>query len=103
MPTASTCAWGGRGGGPGARAGPGRLAELLDSTRQTDKLRATVATLVLGPLVLRDLRLRKDGSHLAGEAGVTQEDLAAAMPPGVGLRPVASQDGSLVLEAQAGP
>lgn len=84
-------------------AGSGRLAELLDSARRTDELRATVATLRMGPLVLRDLRLRKDGPRLQGEAAVTQEDLAAALPPAVGLRPVAAGDGRLVLEASVGP
>ena len=86
-----------------ATAGTGRLAELLASTRRTDELRATVRTLTLGPLVLRDLRMRKDGPRLRGEAAVTEDDLAAALPPAVGLRPVAAGDGQLVLEAVAGP
>jgi hypothetical protein len=86
-----------------AAAGTGRLAELLAKTKRTNELRATVRTLDLGPLVLRDLRLRKQGSRLSGDAAVTNEDLAAALPPSVGLRPVASGDGQLVMEAQAGP
>jgi hypothetical protein len=86
-----------------AKAGSNRLAELLASTHRTDELRATVRSLDLGPVVLRDLRLRKDGPKLDGEAGVTERDLAAALPPSVGLRPVEASDGQLVLEADAGP
>jgi hypothetical protein len=87
-----------------ARAGgTDDLADLVDSTRRTDELRATAATLQLGPLRLRDLELRKDGPRLAGEAAVSQDDLAAALPVAVGLRPVEVGGGQLVLEAQAGP
>ena len=84
-----------------ATAGTQRLAELIDSTRRTDVLRATIATLRLGPLLLRDLRLNKDGARLEGEAAVTEQDLAAALPVAVGLRPVEASDGQLVLEASA--
>ena len=34
---------------------------------------------------------------------MTQGDLAAALPPAVGLQPVAAGDGQLVLEVAAGP
>jgi hypothetical protein len=86
-----------------ATAGTGKLAELLASTERTDELRATARTVRLGPLVMRDMRLRKDGSRLSGEAAITEADLAAALPPAVGLTPLAAGDGQLVLEAVAGP
>jgi hypothetical protein len=86
-----------------ATAAPGRLAELIDSTRRTRELDARADVLRIGPLVLRDLRLRKDGERLDGEAAVRQADLSAALPVEVGLRPVQSADGALVLEATAGP
>ena len=86
-----------------ATAGTGKLAELLASTKRTDELRATVRTLHLGPLVMRDLWLRKEGAQLRGEAALTQGDLAAALPPAIGLQPVAAGDGQLVLEVAAGP
>jgi hypothetical protein len=86
-----------------ARTGTGKLAELLASTERTDELRATARTVRLGPLVMRDMRLRKDGPRLSGEAAITEADLAAALPPAVGLTPVAAGDGQLVLEAVAGP
>jgi hypothetical protein len=84
-------------------AGTGKLADLLASTHRTGVLRATATSMNLGPLVLRDLRLRKDGARLSGEAAVTRADLADALPAPVGLRPVAAGGGELVLEADAGP
>jgi hypothetical protein len=88
----------------GARlAASGDLADQLDRTRATDELDASVDELRLGPLVLRDLRLRKRGERLRGEASVTRADLAAASPVAVDLEPVESRDGVLVLQARAGP
>lgn len=85
------------------QAGPGELADLLASTERAGELDATATLLRMGRLTLRDLHLAKDGDALAGEASVTTEDVAAALPPEVGLRPVASDGGALVLEATAGP
>jgi hypothetical protein len=85
-----------------ARAGTGRLAKLLRDTRAARELDARVARLQVGPLLLRDIVLRKDGPRLAGEGSVATADLAAALPTGMGVRPLASEDGQLVLEATAG-
>jgi hypothetical protein len=85
-----------------ARAGTGRLAKLLRDTRATHELDARVARLQVGPLLLRDIVLRKDGDRLSGEGSVATDDLAAALPSGLGVRPLATDDGQLVLEATAG-
>lgn len=85
-----------------ATAQLGRFAELLASADATGELDATATSMKVGPLLVRDLRLRKDGDRIDGESVVTSADLAAALPANVGLRPVASEDGSLVLEASAG-
>jgi hypothetical protein len=86
-----------------ARAETGRVAELLDEARGVGRLDATIASLRLGPLVVRDIALRKREDSLTGEAHVTSADLSAALPPSVQLRPVETEDGTLVLEASAGP
>jgi hypothetical protein len=85
-----------------ARAGTGRLAKLLRDTRATRELDARVERLQVGPLLLRDIVLRKQGDRLDGEGSVATADLAAALPSGLGVRPLATQDGELVLEATAG-
>ncbi len=86
-----------------ATLGVGDLGDRLDRTRDVDTVDAVVDRLDLGPLVLRHLALHKRGEHLDGEASLTRADLQSALPVGLGLRPVASGDGSLVMEADVGP
>lgn len=85
-----------------ARAGTGKLAKLLAGTRATRELDARIARLQVGPLLLRDIVLRKHEDRLEGEGSVATADLAAALPSGLGVRPLATEDGQLVLEATAG-
>lgn len=84
------------------RAGQGELADLLARTTGTDELRARASSLRVGPFVARDARLDKEGERLRGRVSVTVAELTAALPVEVGLRPVESGDGSLLLEATAG-
>lgn len=84
-------------------AGAGDVAAELRRANGVGHLEVRVDRMALGPLRLRDLRLTKRGDRLHGEAAVTREDLARAMPAQVGLEPVAAGDGTLVLKATAGP
>lgn len=86
-----------------AQLGAGDLAEQLHDARNVDRLDATVVEMQLGPLRLRDLQLHKRGGALTGEAGVTREDLAAALPAGLDVEPVATGGGELTLQASVGP
>jgi len=85
-----------------ARAGTGRLADLLDEARGAQRLDAHAARARLGPLLARDLRVFKQGDDVRAQAAVSDADLAAALPPGTGLRPIEAGGGELVLEASAG-
>jgi hypothetical protein len=86
------------------RAGStGRLAQLLRRTRATDELDARVDLVLLGPLRLHAVALRKDAERLRGEATVSEEELAAALPSQLRLRPVEDPGGELVLEGAVGP
>jgi hypothetical protein len=85
-----------------ARAGTGRLADLLDEARGAQRLDAQAERVRLGPLTARDLRVSKEGDDVRAQAAVSDADLAAALPPGTGLRPIQAGDGELVLEASAG-
>lgn len=80
-----------------ARAGTGRLADLLGRTAGAGRLDASARELDVLTLRLRDARLRKRGGRLEGEATVTDADLRAALPPGFDVRPIASGGGQLVL------
>ncbi|MEA2134768.1 MAG: hypothetical protein QOC68_2677 [Solirubrobacteraceae bacterium] len=85
-----------------ARAGTGRVAQLLRQTRGAREVDAHVDLVRVGPLQLRGVVLRKDHDHLSGEASVSNADLAAALPRQLALRPVDDPAGELVLEASAG-
>ena len=85
-----------------ARAGTGRLAQLLRRTSGARELDARVDLVRVGPLQLRGVALRKNHDRLSGEATVSDADLAAALPRQLALRPVEDPAGELVLEAAAG-
>jgi hypothetical protein len=84
------------------KAGQGELADLLARTADTAELRAVAETLRVGPFVAHAARLDKDGDRLRGRVSVTVAELTAALPLEVGLEPVETEDGSLLLEATAG-
>jgi hypothetical protein len=86
-----------------ARIGAGDLGDRLAGTRRTHSLDARVTTASLGPLKLRDVRLEKDGDELSGSASLDDSDLQSALPVDLGLHPVSSSDGALVMEADVGP
>jgi hypothetical protein len=81
--------------------GRGSLAESLADARGVRRLDVRARLARFGPVALRELRLSKDGADVVAEATVAEADLVAAMPAGFGLRPVATADGTLVLEAGA--
>jgi hypothetical protein len=86
-----------------AKLGVGDLADELERTHGVARLDATIAQMDLGPLRLRDIALHKRGASLEGQAAVTRQDLAAALPVDVGLKPVAADADGLVLEGSLGP
>ncbi|MEA2320043.1 MAG: hypothetical protein QOD44_4232 [Solirubrobacteraceae bacterium] len=85
-----------------ARAGTGKLAQLLRRTSGAREVDARVDLVRVGPLQLRGVALRKDHNHLSGQASLSDADLAAALPRQLALRPVEDPAGELVLEASAG-
>lgn len=86
-----------------ASVGAGDLGDQLDSTRRTGTLDFAVDALSVGPLRVRDVTLVKDGDELVGTASLTPDDLRAALPVDLDLRPVESDDDELVLQAGVGP
>jgi hypothetical protein len=85
-----------------ARAGAGKLPQLLRRTSGARELDARVDRVRVGPLQLRGVALHKDHNRLRGQATVSDADLAAALPRRLALRPVEDPAGELVLEASAG-
>jgi hypothetical protein len=79
----------------------GRTGALLARTRAAQDVDASVGTLVDGPIVLEDARLRKRGASLLVSATLTRSALAGALPPGVSVTPVAGGGTGLRLRAVA--
>ncbi len=86
-----------------ASVGVGDIGDQLASSAGVDRLDVVIESLAVGPLQVRDVSLEKRGDALVGTASLTNDDLAAALPVDLGLRPVESDDGGLVMEAQVGP
>jgi hypothetical protein len=82
-------------------SGTSRTGDLLARANHARDLDVTIGMLTEGPLVLRNVSMRKRGADLTGEASVTEADLRASLPPGFDVQPVASGGGQLLLRAQA--
>jgi hypothetical protein len=84
------------------RADNRKAGDLLGSSAGAHDLDVSIGTLTDGPLVLRNVVVRKRGAAVSGSAAVTQSALRAALPPGFDVQPVASGGGQLLLRARAG-
>lgn len=83
---------------PGAHAS---LADFLSRTRATGKLDVSVATLQAQLVTLHDVRLHKEGDVLVGQARLSQQELSAALPAFVDLRPVSASQNGIVVRVAA--
>jgi hypothetical protein len=81
--------------------GHGSLGDFLSRTRSTGNLDVRVGTLHSQRLTLHDVRLRKEGDELVGQARLTQPDLSSALPSFVGLRPVSASANGIVVQVAA--
>jgi FHA domain len=79
----------------------GSLADFLSRTRDTGELDVSVGTLHSHLLTLHEVRLHKQGDLLLGQAVLSQQDLAAALPGFIHLRPVSASDTGIVVRAGA--
>jgi hypothetical protein len=81
--------------------GHGSLADFLSNTRDTAKLDVSVGVLRSQLLTLQDVRLHKEGDMLVGSARLSQQDLSAALPSFIGLRPVSASAEGIVVQVSA--
>lgn len=79
-----------------------RSGDLLARAHETARLDVLIDTASIGPLALHDVRLSARGDRLHGEASVSQAALQSALPPGLGVQPIASGDGRLLLRGSIG-
>jgi hypothetical protein len=81
------------------RMGLSQAVDLLWSARRVDRLNVTAEHLQLGPLGMRGASIEKHGDSVRVYGDVAQSDLRAALPGGVEVRPIASRDGEVEVQA----
>ncbi len=72
---------------------PAQAAALLWEAHGAQTMQVSAAGLQLGPLRLSEASLHKRGNALSGEAFASDADVAAALPPGIGVQLLASEGG----------
>jgi hypothetical protein len=81
---------------------PAQAAELLWEARGTASMDLSAESLRVGTLRLTDASLRKRGSTLTTQALVSEADVKAALPAGLGVRLLRSEDGKVEIQATGG-
>jgi hypothetical protein len=83
------------------RSSAAMLSSTLSQVADTGSMDASATRMTAGLLTLRDARLHKFGSELAGSATITEGDLRTSIPVLDGVEPVASSNGELTLRGTA--
>jgi hypothetical protein len=84
------------------RVSPAQTAELLREASGTDRLELNVDSAHEGPLALHDVRFRKRGTSMSATAHLGAADVAAALPPGIGVQLLGSGGGKVEVRASGG-
>lgn len=79
-------------------AGGSGVSQLLARASAASEVTATIGTMQTGPLVLRDVNFSKDGSAFTAAARLTDQALAAALPPGISVAVSSAGQNGLDLE-----
>lgn len=81
---------------------PEQAVALLKEGQGTDRVQASVESVELDGLRLTDARLEKHGSELRAEAVVSEEDVKRALPEGLEVALVQSENGTVEVRASGG-
>jgi hypothetical protein len=84
------------------RVSPAQTAELLQEASGVDRMDVSAASVQEGPLRLRDVRFRKRGKRMSATAHLGTADVAAALPPGIGVQLLGSGGGKVEVRASGG-
>jgi hypothetical protein len=72
-----------------------QTGHVLGEARGAHDIDMSAASVRVGPLVLSDVSLQKRGAELAANAFVTDAAVSAALPPGVRVRLLRSEEGGV--------
>ena len=81
---------------------PAQAARLLWEGHRVSKLDFTAQSVRLGPLRVTDASLRKRGSALSAQAQASEDDVRAALPPGIAVQLLGSGGGRVKVRATGG-
>jgi hypothetical protein len=81
---------------------PAQAAKLVWEARGVSRMDFTAPSVVVGPLRLSEVRLRKHGSSLAAEAAIGEADVKATLPAGFRVALVKSEGGEVRVRASGG-
>jgi hypothetical protein len=81
---------------------PEQAVALLREAKGTDRVRASVESVVVGGLRLTDAKLEKHGKELRAEGVVSEADVKRALPAGFEVALVKSEGGAVEVRASGG-
>ena len=81
---------------------PAQAAKLVWEGRGVENMQLLASSVRVGPVRLTDARLQKRGSSLAAEASIGEADVRAALPPGLAVRLLRSEAGTVQVSAGGG-
>jgi hypothetical protein len=81
---------------------PSEASKLLWEARGVESLQFAALSVQLGPLGLGEARVHKQGSSLAGEALIGEANVRAALPKGLAVKLVKSEDGVVQVTTSGG-
>ena len=84
------------------RFSPEQAVGLLEEAKGTDRVKASVESVEVDGLRLTDARLEKHGNELRAEAVVSEEDVRRALPEGLEVALVKSENGTVEVSASGG-
>jgi hypothetical protein len=84
------------------RVSPAQTAKLLGEASGVDRMDLSAADVQEGPLRLRGVSLHKRGSLMSASAHLGTADVAAALPPGIGVQLLGSGGGKVEVRASGG-
>jgi hypothetical protein len=84
------------------RVSPAQTSKLLQEASGVDRMDVSVASVQEGPLRLRGVSFHKRGEHMSAHAHLSNADVAAALPPGIGVRLLGSGGGRVEVRASGG-
>jgi hypothetical protein len=84
------------------RVSPAQTSKLLQEASGVDRMDVSVASVQEGPLQLRGVSFHKRGEHMSAHAHLGNADVAAALPPGIGVQLLGSGAGKVEVRASGG-